>query len=71
MPYMSMVVLSVCALTFYRAGRLEKSWGLLWATLSVAASFLALKFLNWGLFGVLLSQAVLFAGITLYRVWRR
>jgi len=67
-PYLEIIVLSVCAITFYRAGRQERSWGVLWAALSIAASFLALKFLPWGLIGVFLAQVVLFVGITLYRI---
>ena len=70
-PYLAIVVLSVSALFFYRAGRQERSWGLLWAGLSVAASMLALRFLSWGLMGVLLAQVVLFIGITVYRMSRR
>jgi hypothetical protein len=71
LPYLPIVVLSVCAIVFYRAGKMERSSGGLWAALSIAASFLALRFLSWGLVGVLLAQVVLFAGITMYRVWRK
>lgn len=71
MDYLSIVVLSVCAITFYRAGQLERSWGLLWAALSIMVSVLALRFLGWGLIGVLLGQACLFIGITLYRMWKQ
>jgi hypothetical protein len=69
-PYTAIVVLSVCAIFFYRAGRLEKSWGVLWAALSIVVSLVALRFLNWGLLGVFIAQALLFVGITAYRMWR-
>ena len=67
-PYLQIVVLVVCAVVFYRAGVQERSWGVLWATLSIAASLLALRFLSWGLGGVLLAQVVVFVGITFYRM---
>lgn len=70
-PYLHIVVFSVCALVFYRAGQMERSPAVLWAALSIAASFLALRFLPWGLVGVFLAQVALFAGITLYRMWRQ
>lgn len=66
--YLQIVVLVVCALTFYRAGRMERSAGLLWAVLSIVVSFLALRFLPWGLIGVFAGQAVLFVAITLWRM---
>jgi hypothetical protein len=69
-PYLAIVVLSVCAITFYRAGRHERSWGILWAALSLGASLLALRLLPWGLLGVLLAQIAVFAGITVYRMLR-
>ena len=67
-PYLLLVVMGACALVFYRAGVMEKSWPVLWATLSIAASILALRFLSWGLGGVLLAQVVLFVGIAFYRM---
>jgi hypothetical protein len=70
-PYLHIVVFSVCALVFYRAGKMERGPAALWAALSIAASFLALRFLPWGLVGVILAQVALFAGITLYRMWRQ
>ena len=70
-PYLQILVMSVCAAVFYRAGQLESSWGTLWAALSVAASVLALRFLPWGLIGVLAAQGVLFFCITLCRMRRQ
>ncbi len=69
-PYLSLVVVSVCAITFYRIGKYEKSSGVLWAILSITFSFLALLFLGWGFGGVFLGQLLLFVGITLYRMRR-
>lgn len=68
--YLSMVVVSVCAITFYRAGKQDRSWGVLWAVLSVLISLLALIVLGWGLTGVFAGQVVLFGGITFYRMSR-
>jgi hypothetical protein len=70
LPYLPVVVLSVCAIGFYRAGRHEQSWGILWAALSIAFSVAALRFSTWGMMGVLLAQVLLFGCITLYRMWR-
>ncbi len=69
-PYLQLVVMGAFALFFFRAGQMERSWAVLWAVLSIAASLLALRFLNWGLGGVFLAQVVLFAGITFYRMWK-
>ncbi len=69
-PYLALVVVSVCAVAFYRMGRFERSSASLWAMLSVAVSILALRFLGWGLGGVFLGQLLLFAGITLHRMRR-
>jgi hypothetical protein len=68
LPYLSLVVLSASAIFFYRAGRLERSWGLFWAGLSIGISFVVLRFLAGGLLGVLAAQAALFVGITAYRM---
>lgn len=68
MPYLEIVVMSVCAITFYRAGCQEHSWGILWAALSIAVGLLALRLLGWGVIGVLLSQVLVFVIITLYRM---
>jgi hypothetical protein len=68
LPYLQIVVVIVCACVFYRAGVQERSWGVLWGTLSIAASLLALRFLSWGVWGVFLAQGVLFVGITFWRM---
>ena len=69
--YSAILVVSVCAIVYYRMGSLERSWGLLWAVLSVAASLFTLHVLRFGLIAVFVAQAVLFGGITAYRVWRK
>ena len=66
----ALVVVSVCALFYYRAGRVERSWGILWAALSIAISILVLEFLHYGVFAVFAGQLLLFVAITVYRVWR-
>ncbi len=66
--YLAIVVLSVCAIFFYRAGRQERSWGILWAALSIAVSLLVLFVLRWGLLAIFAGQAVLFVAITIYRM---
>jgi hypothetical protein len=68
MDYLPLVAMAVFAVVYYRAGRLEPSWGLLWAALSVAVSFLVLFVLRWGWFGFFGGQIVLFVGITFWRM---
>jgi hypothetical protein len=70
-PYLAIVVAGVFAVFFYRAGSQERSWGILWAILSVIASFVAQSFLTLGVVGVFLAQVALFVCITAYRVWRK
>ena len=71
LPYLPLVVLCVCAITFYRAGVHEQSWGFLWAALSLAISLVVLFMLHLGLLAVFGGQFLLFVGITVYRVWRK
>ena len=67
-PYLTLVVLSVCAVTYFRMGQLEKTSGVLWAVLSIAVSFVCLWLLHCGPGGLLLGQAALYVAITLYRM---
>lgn len=71
LPYLPLIVLCVCAITFYRAGVHEHSWGLLWAALSLAISLVVLFVLHLGLLAVFGGQLLLFLGITAYRVWQK
>jgi hypothetical protein len=70
-PYLTIVVLSVFAVLFYRVGSQERSWGILWAALSIIASIVALEFLTFGFVGVFLAQVALFVFITVYRVLKK
>lgn len=67
---LEVVVISVFAIVFYRAGQIERSWGLLWCALSVAASMLSFYVLHWGALGAFATNALLFIGITVYRMMR-
>ena len=60
--------MAVFAIAFYRAGQMERSWGVLWAGLSIAISALALFVLGWGWPGFFGGQVALFIGITFYRM---
>ncbi len=68
MDYLTLVALSVFAICFYRAGRFERSWSLLWAALSIGLGVLTLFVLRWGWTGFFLGQVALFSGITFYRM---
>lgn len=70
LPYLPILVLSVCAITFYRVGRHERSWGTLWAALSIAASLIAMRFFGSGMMSIFLAQILLFVAITFYRMWK-
>lgn len=69
--YLLIVVLCVCAITFYRMGKHEHSWGIFWAALSVGVSLAAIRYLPLGVIGVFLGQACLFVAITAYRMWKK
>jgi hypothetical protein len=70
-PYLRIVVVGVFAIVFYRAGRYERSSGLVWAAASAGASLAVLVWLRGGLWGVVIAQALVFVVITLYRMGRR
>ena len=70
-PYVSIVLIIICAAFFYRAAEFEDESTLLWAGLSVLASALTFGFFHWGWLGCLLGQAGLFAGITIIRMFRK
>jgi len=61
------ILVLVCAMFFYRAGRFEGNSGLAWAGLSVLISVAIWRWLHGGPITVLLGQVALYAGITLYR----
>lgn len=64
------VVICVFAIVYHRAGVMERAPALLWAALSVLVSMAALYLLGWGYWGVFGGNALLFAGITLFRTLR-
>ena len=70
MDYGPIIAAVVCALFFYRVGQQEKAPPAVWTVLSVIISFLSMRFTAWGVWGVLGGQLLLFAGITLFRLWR-
>ncbi len=67
---LAIVVICVLAIVYYRMGRMEKAPALLWTALSVLCSLTALYLLPWGLWGIFGLNALLFLGITLFRVMR-
>jgi len=64
------VFLLVCATSYYKIAELEDSSGIVWAGMSVGVYMLTWRWLGWGYAGNLFAQAVLFGGITLWRVWQ-
>ena len=71
MPYFTIFLMAVSAAFFYRAAELENASSLLWCGLSLAISVAVLYFLRLGWLGIILGQAALFVGITLFRVIRK
>lgn len=72
MPFYSMgfVFAVACASFFYVAGEKELGSGVPWAGLSVLVSGVILLAAGGGVVAVLVGQAALLIGITLFRVWR-
>ena len=68
LPYLPIIAMAVFAIAFYRAGKMEHSWGILWAALSIGISMLVFVVLNWGWVGFFGGQVALFIGITIYRM---
>ena len=71
MPYLTILLIAVFGAFFYRAAEMENESSLLWCGLSLVISIATLFFLRWGLLGIVLGQAGLFAGITLFRIIRK
>jgi hypothetical protein len=71
-PFYSLtfVVLLASAVLYYRAGEFEGASGITWAGLSVLISVVIWRWLEGGMFAVLIGQAGLFAALTLYRTHR-
>ena len=64
------IAIIVSAIFFYRGAKMDGSSAVLWVVLSVGISLLFLTLLGDGLVGILLGQAGLFAGITVFRIIR-
>jgi len=63
---LEIVMMATSAHIFYRMAEMEGSSGVLWAGLSVAAWIMASAYLGWLMFGGVLSQIVLFTGLTVW-----
>ena len=67
------IIAFVCAFVFFSAGKQNvgldggKNFSFLWAFLSIAVSALVIRFLDAGWLLVVVSQAVLFIGIGMFR----
>ena len=68
---MPIVVCVAFAIFFYRAADYENESTLIWTGLSVVISVATLFWLHWGWMGIILSQAALFIGITVVRMFRK
>ncbi len=64
------VFLLVCATAYYKIAEWEDSSGIVWAGLSVGVFAATWLGLHWSYAGNFFGQFALFAGITLWRVWR-
>ena len=64
------IAIIVSAIFFYRGAKMDGSSAVLWVVLSVGISLLLLTLLGAGLVGIILGQAGLFVGITVFRIIR-
>ena len=64
------VFLLICATAYYKIAESEDSSGITWAGMSVGIYMLTWRWLGWSYAGNFFGQALLFAGITLWRVWK-
>jgi hypothetical protein len=71
MPYLTVLIIAVCAAFYYRAAEFENESALLWCGLSVLISGLTIFWLHWGLLGMISGQVGLFIGITIFRILRK
>ncbi len=62
--------LLVFATAYYKMAELEGSSGIAWAGMSVGVYMFTWRWLGWSHAGNFFGQAVLFGGITLWRVWK-
>ncbi len=66
----TIIAIIASAIFFYRGAKLDGSSTVLWVVLSVVISLLLRALLHAGIIGILLGQAGLFLGITIFRVIR-
>ena len=64
------VTIIASAIFFYRAAKYDGSSAVLWVVLSIGVSLLLFTLFRLGGVGIILGQAGLFLGITLFRVIR-
>ena len=68
MDYGLVIGLVVCAVLVDRLAPRDKVPSILWTTLSVTISLVAIKFTPWGIWGLLGCQAVLLIGMTVFHL---
>jgi len=71
MPYLPILIIIAFAVFFCRAAEFEDESTWIWGGLSVVISAVTFFWLHCGWLGVSLGQAGLFAGITIFRIWRK
>jgi hypothetical protein len=64
------IAIIVSAIFFYRGAKVDGSSAILWVVLSVVISILLLTLFHAGVVGIILGQAGLFLGISIFRVIR-
>jgi hypothetical protein len=71
MPYLPILMIVMFAVFFYRAAEMENESGLLWCGLSLVVSLATLFLFHCGWLGIVLGQAGLFVGITIFRMTQK
>jgi hypothetical protein len=64
------IVIIASAIFFYRAAKYDGSPAVLWVVLSIGVSLFLLTLFRLGGVGIILGQAGLFLGITIFRIIR-
>lgn len=70
MPYLSIVIASVCAAFFWTGAQIEGAPRWLWGGLSLLISAAIIYWLNWGFIGIIPGQIALFIAIAIFRARR-
>ena len=71
MPYFPILIISLCAVFYYRAAQFENQSPVIWPGLSLLISGLTWFVFKWGILGSVVAQVGLFAGITVWRILRK